>query len=66
MLIRNPTMLSYKLSNRQSARRKIDSYCIGADAGRIWKGLKPIMDYKGNPSHELPSDASLPDELNAV
>ena len=23
------------------------------------------MDYKGKPSHELPSDASLPDELNS-
>ena len=29
----------------------------------MWQGLKTITDYKGKPSHELPSDASLPDEL---
>jgi hypothetical protein len=28
------------------------------------QGLKNITDYKGKPSRELPSDASLPDELN--
>ena len=27
--------------------------------------MKTITDYKGKPRHELPSDASLPDELNA-
>jgi hypothetical protein len=32
---------------------------------RIREGLKYIMDHKGKPSRELPSDASLPDELNA-
>jgi hypothetical protein len=31
----------------------------------MWQGIQTIMDYKGKPSHELPSDASLPDELNA-
>ena len=31
----------------------------------MWQGLKTITDYKGKPRHELPSDASLPDELNA-
>jgi hypothetical protein len=31
----------------------------------MWQGLKTIMVYKGKPSRELPSDASLPDELNA-
>ena len=30
----------------------------------LWQGLKTITDYKGKPSRELPSDASLPDELN--
>jgi hypothetical protein len=31
----------------------------------MWQGLQTITDYKGKPSRELPSDASLPDELNA-
>ena len=31
----------------------------------MWQGLKTIMDYKGKPRLELPSDTSLPDELNA-
>ena len=31
----------------------------------MWQGLQTIMDYKGKPSCELPSDASLPDGLNA-
>jgi hypothetical protein len=31
----------------------------------MWQGLKTITDSKGKPIHELPSDASLPDELNA-
>jgi hypothetical protein len=31
----------------------------------MWQGLQTISDYKGKPSHELPSDVSLPDELNA-
>jgi hypothetical protein len=30
----------------------------------MWQGLQTITDYKGKPSHELPSDASLPDQLN--
>ena len=29
------------------------------------QSLKTITDYKGKPTCELPSDASLPDELNA-
>ena len=29
------------------------------------QGWQTIMDYKGTPSHELLSDASLPDGLNA-
>jgi hypothetical protein len=35
-----------------------------SDARRMWQGLKTITDYKGKPRRELPSDASLPDELN--
>jgi hypothetical protein len=31
----------------------------------MWQGLQTITDDKGKPSCELPSDASLPDELNA-
>ena len=31
----------------------------------MWQGLKTITDSKGKPIRELPSDASLPDELNA-
>jgi hypothetical protein len=31
----------------------------------MWQGLKNIMDYKGKPIPELPSDASLPVKLNA-
>ena len=31
----------------------------------MWQGLQTITNYKGKPSHEVPSDASLPDELNA-
>jgi hypothetical protein len=32
----------------------------------MWQGLKIIMDYKGLPRRELPSDSSLTDELNAL
>jgi hypothetical protein len=31
----------------------------------MWQGLKTITDYKGKPRRELPSAASLPNELNA-
>ena len=31
----------------------------------MWQGLKTIPDYKGKPRREVPSNASLPDELNA-
>ena len=31
----------------------------------MWQGLKAITDYKGKHRRELPSDVSLPDELNA-
>jgi hypothetical protein len=32
----------------------------------MWQDLKTITDYKGKPSRELPSDANLPEELNAI
>jgi hypothetical protein len=31
---------------------------------RMWQGLQTITDYKGKHSRELPSDTSLPDQLN--
>ena len=43
---------------------KIESYYTGSNARRIWHGLQTITDYKGKHSRELPSDTSLPDELN--
>ena len=30
----------------------------------MWQGLQTITDYKGKHSRELPSDTSLPDEIN--
>ena len=47
-------------------RTKIESYYTGSDACQMWQGLQTFMDYKGKPSHKLPSDVSLPDELNAL
>ena len=32
----------------------------------MWQGLQTITDYKGKHNRELPSDTSLPDELNNV
>jgi hypothetical protein len=31
----------------------------------MWQGLQTITDYKDTPNHEVPSDAELPNELNA-
>ena len=45
-------------------RAKIESYYTGSDACRMWQGLQTVTYYKGNHSRELPSDTSLPDELN--
>ena len=50
---------------RLQYRTKIESYLNGSDARWMWQGLQTIMDYKGKHSCELPSDVSLPDELNA-
>ena len=49
---------------KRQYRAKIESYCTGSDARLMWQGLQTITDYKGQHSGELPSDTSLPDELN--
>ena len=49
---------------KRQYRIKIEFYYTSSDAHRMWQGLKTITDYKGNPSRELPIDASLPDEVN--
>ena len=46
-------------------RTKIESYYTGSDTHRMWQGLQTITDYKWIPSHELPTDTSLTDKLNA-
>ena len=45
-------------------RAIIESYYTGSDARLMWQGLQTITDLKGKHSRELPSDTSLPDELN--
>ena len=32
----------------------------------MWQGLQTFTDYEGKHSRELPSDTSLPDELNNI
>jgi hypothetical protein len=54
---------SIKQAERQY-RTKIESYYTGSNAFRMWQGLHTIPVYKGKHSRELPSDTSLPDELN--
>ena len=49
---------------KRQYRAKIESYYTGSDARLMWQGLQTITDYKGKLSSELPSDTSLPDELN--
>ena len=44
----------------------MESSHTGSDASRMWQGLQTINDYKGKHSRELPSDTSLPEELNNV
>jgi aminoglycoside/choline kinase family phosphotransferase len=39
-------------------------YYTGSDTRRMWQGLQRTTGYKGKHSWELPSDTSLPDELN--
>ena len=45
-------------------RTKTKPYYTGSDGCQMWQGLQTIKDYKGKHSRELPSDTSLPDELN--
>jgi hypothetical protein len=49
---------------RGQYRIKIESYYTGSDASWMWQGLKTITVYKGKPRCELPSDNSLPEEIN--
>ena len=42
----------------------MSSHYTGSDARQMWQGLQTITDYKGKHSCKLPSDPSLPDELN--
>ena len=49
---------------KREHRTKIESFYTRSDACWMWKGLQTITDYKGKHSRELPSDTSLPDELN--
>jgi hypothetical protein len=51
---------------KRQYRIKIEYYYTGSDARRMWQGLKTVTDYKGKPRRELPSDASLTDELNTL
>jgi hypothetical protein len=45
-------------------RTKIESYNTCSNARRMWQALQTITDYKGKQSQVLPSDTSLPEELN--
>ena len=47
----------------KQARLQYESYYTGSNACRM--SLQTITDYKGKHSRELPSDTSLPDELNS-
>ena len=49
---------------KRQYRAKIESYYSGSYARLMWQGLQTITDYKRKHSCELPSDTSLPDELN--
>jgi hypothetical protein len=49
---------------KRQYRAKVESYHTGSDTRQMWQGLQTITDYKGKHSRKLPSDMSLPDELN--
>ena len=59
-------MPSDEPSNRQSFNTGLRSNCTtpASDARWRWQGLQTITDYEGKHSRELPSDTSLPYELN--
>jgi hypothetical protein len=50
---------------KRQYRIEIESYYTSSDARQMWQGLKTITDHKEKPRRALPSDASLPDKLNA-
>ena len=57
----------YHPVNQQAKRQyraNIESYYTCSDTRLMLQGLQTITDYKGKHSRELPSDTSLPDELN--
>ena len=63
----NKSRYSLRRTNKQAKRQyriKFGSYYTGSGARRMWQDLKTITDNKGKPKSELPSDTSLPDELN--
>ena len=49
---------------KRQYRAKIEPYYTGSEACFMWQGLQTITGYKGKHSRKLPSDTSLPDELN--
>ena len=49
---------------KRQYRAKIESYYTGSNARLMWQGLQTITDNKGKHSRKLPSDTSLPEELN--
>ena len=49
---------------KRQYRTKIESYYAGSNARRMWQGLQAVTEYEGKHSRELPSDTSIPDELN--
>jgi hypothetical protein len=71
---RNPNPDAYKKSRyalrwtikqaKHQYRTKIELYYTGSDARQMWQGLQTITDLQRECSHKLPSDTSLPDELN--
>lgn len=50
----------YDLQDIKHTKGQVESYYTGSVACRVWQGLQTITDYKGKSSHELPSDAELP------
>ena len=49
---------------KRKYRTKIESYYTGSNAHWMRQGLQSITDYKGKHSCQLPTDTSLPGELN--
>ena len=49
---------------KRKYRTKIESYYTVSNACGMWQGLQTITDYNSKPSSKLPSDTSLPDEVN--